>query len=119
MIATVSPAWTPRPASPAAIDSTRAAYSRQLMDTAPPSVRTAISSGYAATVAWNAWHRVGEVMLTGILLDPLCWCRRPGRRDGRHGSGPQLWARSRKSGRPAPLLIRRPAAAVLPLWRLS
>jgi hypothetical protein len=68
MIATVSPGWTPSPARPAAIDSTRAAYSRQVIETAPPSVRTATASGFAAAVCWNARHIVVHLLTSSSLM---------------------------------------------------
>src|SRR6266545_7152341 len=64
MMPTVSPRFTPRPASPAAIRLTRSAYSRQVMLTAPSGVRNATASGCTALVAWNASH-----MVWGWLMD--------------------------------------------------
>jgi hypothetical protein len=58
MSATVSPRSTPRPASPAARSRTRSAYSRQLIDVAPPLVRRATSSAISVALRWKASHSV-------------------------------------------------------------
>src|SRR3954452_25437949 len=56
----VSPRLSPSPASPAAIRSTRSAYSRQLIFTSSPLVRIATRSGTSAAVTWKAPHIVGS-----------------------------------------------------------
>src|SRR6266702_7465162 len=71
--ATVSPLRTPSPASPAAISRTRPAYSRQVIVTAPPGVRSATSCGYRATVPWNASQNVaGEARSVIAASTPCC-----------------------------------------------
>ena len=62
---TASPRSTPSAASPAAIRSTRSAYSRHVSETASPGLRSAISSGRWAAVYWNAWTSVGASRASG------------------------------------------------------
>ena len=65
------PRPTPRAASPAAIERTRSAYSRQVISTAPPGVRNATPSGSMAAVRWNASHRLDTSRLPLTILSPL------------------------------------------------
>ena len=53
-IAIVWPRSRPSPASPAAVDLTLSAYSRQVMENSSPLVRIAVRSGCARAVAWKA-----------------------------------------------------------------
>ena len=68
--ATVWPRRTPRAASPAAIERTRAAYSRHVISTAPPGVRNATPSGLMAADRWNASHRLDAPRLPFKILSP-------------------------------------------------
>src|SRR3954468_3738516 len=87
MSATLSPRFTPRPASPAARSRTRSAYSRQVIDTAPPSVRSATSSAIAEALRWKASHSVAA--------------SRPGGAPDRASAGRGALARLSHASRPA------------------